>query len=463
MIARHFTLTVLAASLLVVVPVFALDLGLEAELRLESSDNVGGSNTGAEEDGQLGYLLLGVYGEQRGRLLQGGFSGEIETRRLLSDSDSEPSTLSNFYGAANLLLSPAFSWYFGDVLGTVRTGDGILSLDEDENTVRRNVFVTGPSFNFDIDSFSQISAELLYFNQSEDDRDLAQLYNASFDWRQETDGGNTFGISINDIYTDEPEADTGEEVDSDNNRLSASAFWERSRNRLTWFASAGATRYDVNEATINGANAEFRVTRQFTAISDLSFSIGTDLTDENISTINSLLADGEGVEPEAAGVFQQHSASLIYRFGGAQLAFETGVRAADQQYQTLTELGSTVDPTLDDNLTLSAFAVASRRFTPRIAADFELLFENQQYDNIADESDSVVANVSVGFQINPSFEIRVGARTARSEGINTRENVIASSNGEFETIENRALLSLRWAPPSRATKEPVIQLKQLLR
>ncbi len=460
---RVLIASVLAACLAPCTTVRALDIGLEAELRLDSSDNIGRSDVGSEEDGQIGYALFGVFGEQRGRFLQGGFSGELETRRLLSDNDAEASTLNNFYGAANLLLSRSFSWYFADVLGTVRTGDGILPVDDDEITARRNVFVTGPSFNYSLDSFSTVNAQVLYFNQSQDDRDLASLVTTQLDWRQDTSGGNTFGVSVNNIFTDEPTGDDDEEIDSDNNRFSANVFWERARGRMNYYGSLGATRYDVNEAVINGANAAFRISRQFTAVSDLSFSIGTDLSDENISTIDSLINDGAGVEPEAAGVFQRNSASLIYSFGGARTSVETGFVATDAQYQSLSGISDQFDATLEDNLTLAVYGVLSRRFTSRISTDLGLRFENQSFANRPDESDSIVANASIGFQINQSFNLGLGVRTARSEGINTREADVPGEDGAFETIENRAQIQLRWAPPSRATKETVVQLKQLLR
>ena len=187
----------------------AFDIGLEAEIRVETSDNVGGANEGLEEDGQFGFASFEVFGEQRGRLVQAGFSGELETQRLLSDEDSDLTTLNNFSGAANVTLSPTFSWYFGDVLGTIRTGDDFVPLDDDELSTRRNVFVTGPSFDIEIGTSTQISAELLYFNQDQDDVDLAQLVTGQFEWRQDTRGGNTFGVDISDFFADEPSSSDG--------------------------------------------------------------------------------------------------------------------------------------------------------------------------------------------------------------------------------------------------------------
>jgi len=462
MMYRILSSSLLLASLFLGSFAHALDLGLEASARVEASDNVSGEIAGEEDVGQIGYVLLGVYGEQRGKLFQAGFSGELESRRVLSDSDSDPTLLNNFFGAATLQLSPTFSWYFGNVLGTVQTSDELLSF-QDEDTARRNVFVTGPTFDYNINTFSSVLAEVLYFNQSQNDVDLAQLLTARFIWRQETRGRNAFGINLSDIYTDEPEADVAALENTDTNRLSLSAFWERERGLLSWYASLGGTRFQTENAGVNGVNAELRVTRRLGPQSDLVFSLGTDLTDENISTIDSLIDDGAGLIPDAAGVFQSHNIGLIYSGSSAFNTISAGLRGSSSEFKLLEEITGIDDPSLDDNITLSAFGVLSRRVTRQLSLELGAEYENQRFRNVDDEIDTIRADLLLSFQINQSFSISAGSRTVRAEGINTRDNISANADGSFETLENRALVQLKWAPPSRATQEPVIQLKQLLR
>lgn len=461
---RKLPIILLAAAFVASTPVLALDIGLEASARVEASDNVGGDIIGEEEDGQLGFILLDVYGEQRGRLFQAGFSGELEARQELSDPDNDPTTLNNFFGAANVFLTPAFSWYFGNVLGTVQTSDELLTF-EDADTERRNVFVTGPSFNFDFNSFSSVNAEVLYFNQTQNDVDLAELVTAQFEWRQDTQGGNTFGIEASDIYTNEPDDNDIAigQLTSDTNRLSASVFWERNRGLLSWFASIGGTNFQTDEDSVNGVNAELRINRRLGPQTDLAFSVATDLTSENISTIDSLIADGAGVIPESAGIFRSHTASLVYSTTTTFNTIELGVRGSASEFELLDDLGGLDDPTLDDNITISTFGVLSRRLAPRVNLDLGIEFENQRFSNVDDDVDSIRASVLLGYQITQSFSLSAGLRTTRSEGINTRDNISIAADGSFETEENRALVQLTWAPPSRASQEPVIQLKQLLR
>jgi len=462
MMFKKLPLAVLTSTLVVSTSSHALDIGLEASARVEASDNVGADVDGLEEDGQIGYVLLGVYGEQRGRLFQAGFSGELEARRVLSDDDGDPTTLNDFFGAATLLLSPSFDWYFGNVLGTVQTSDELLSF-EDEDTRRRNVFVTGPSFNYDINSSSSVLAEVLYLNQSQDDIDLAQLVTARFNWRQDTRRGNTFGIDLSDIYTDEPESEDGADFNSDTNRFSASVFWERNRGLLTWYAAVGGTRFQTEEDAVNGANAELRVARRLGPQTDLTFSLGTDLTDDNILTIDSLLDDGAGIVPEATGIFRSNNASLVYSTSSVLNSFEIGVRGSATEFQALDDNIGFDDRSLDDNFTLSTFAVLSRALAPRWSLDVGAELENQRFSNVDDDIDSIRANLLLSYQISESFSISGGVRSTHSEGINTRDNISQAADGSFEITENRALVQLAWAPPSRATQEQVVQLKQLLR
>jgi len=142
-------------------------------------------------------------------------------------------------------------------------------------------------------------------------------------------------------------------------------------------------------------------------------------------------------------------------------SFSTGAGITSAQYQSLAELNTDVDPTDEDNLTASAFASATRQLTPRFGVEGSAELVKQTFDNIIDESDSVVVTGTLNFQLNRSFSVELGAATSRSEGINTRNNV--GDTPEFETIENRVFLRLEWAPPSRASKEPVVSLRQLLR
>jgi len=336
----------LVVSFVLASPVYGLDIGLEGALEGEFTDNLEDSDDGESSLSSAGILQLGVFGSQNSRRVQAGFAGEIETSLDFDDEDAEPAALTSFAGAADVVLSQSFSWYFGNVLG------GVLTLD-DEEVSRRNVFVTGPTFEFEPNTSSQITASLLYFNQTQDDTDLAQIYNAAFRWTKDTNGGNAFGIDLSDIFSDEPEADDGMDAVGDNNRFSASAFWSRERENMSYFASAGATRYDVDDQAINGAKADLSITRRFTQASDLSFVIGTDLSDETIAVVDELIEEGEGEALGADGIFQRHSASLNYNINGRLTTLGIGASYVAAQYKLLQNAGPSFDASREDNFTTS--------------------------------------------------------------------------------------------------------------
>ncbi len=458
-----FILPALAASLAVSSPARSLDIGIEAELRLEASDNVDQIDDSVGDEGTVGFASFEVYGEQRGQFLRGGFLGELQTRQEFDTDDNDTSTVNNFFGGATLQLTPSLSWYFGDVLGSVRVSDGIIPTEDDEIAVRRNVFVTGPTLNFEVDSRRRFNAELLYFNQSQDDIDLAQLFTAQADFSFDTSGGNTFGIALSDIYTDEPNEPVGELVADDNNRVSAALFWRRDRGRFSYSAEVGATRFDADGDAITGLNAAFRVSRQLSPVSSLVFAIGTDLSDQNISTIDSLLDDGAGTQTEAPGIFQSNIASIIYNFAGSRTTAQLGASVEDSAFRTLETLIDGTDPSLEDSTIIALFGSLSRTFTRRLSLNAGLRYENEQFDNLDDESDSVAADITVDFRLTQSFIIGAGVRSSYSTGTNTREFISVAADGNFDVTENRGVLLLRYAPPSRATREPVVQLRQLLR
>jgi len=181
----------------------ALDVGFESLLSVTASDNVNGANKGsqidgrsAEVEGQVGNIQFGVFGEQKGTRLKGGFAGEIISRRRLDDPDANFSSITQFLGAAELKITPrSFSWYVGNILGSVRSDDGLQSIDlaDDE---RRNVFVTGPQFVYELDSFSRVNANIQYVNQTQDDVTLETLINSNANWSFDTDNGNTWRYEI---------------------------------------------------------------------------------------------------------------------------------------------------------------------------------------------------------------------------------------------------------------------------
>lgn len=436
---------------------WALDVGFESLLTVNASDNVGGANAGLEEEGQLGYAQFGVFGEQKGTRVRGAFSGELYSQRRLDDSDDNFSAVTQFIGAAEMQITPrAFSWYVGDILGSVRSDDALQSIDELADT-RRNVFVTGPRFTYELDSFSRVNARFLYVHQSQDDVTLESLYNANASWEIDTDRGNTWGFTFGNIYTDNPETD----LEGDFNRLSLAATWLRNRGRNTYDAQLGGTRYDTKEESLNGVNARLGWSRQLGPQTEFRMAFTQDLRDQTLSTVEGLIEDGTGRVADGDGFFDESRLDARYAFTSSVTTFDFGVAASLSDFRLLADSNGFTDAGDDeDRVNYSASANYSYVFSPRTRVITSFSLEQQDYRNNSDYTQSALGSVQLVRRLSRSFELQFGYRVNVSKGERTRASDI--NDPEIDVVENRATIGLRWAPPTRASKDLTIEMKSLL-
>ncbi|MFK7855169.1 MAG: hypothetical protein AB8B79_13680 [Granulosicoccus sp.] len=447
----------------------ALEIGFEGLLSLEASDNVAGVNSPDEEDGFIAGAQLGIYGEQRSRLVSAAFSGEIDTRQTNTDDDSDVNTVSRFLGAAEFYLTPrSWRWYVGDILGGVRTDNAVQPID-DNDIDRRNVFVTGPSFEYDVEGVSRTRARLLYINQTEDNESLETLYNASFSYERDTTTGSYFGFRLSDIYTDLPELanDTIDQSDEpDFNRLSSSVYWNRLRGFLELYGEIGLTRYDADEESLNGLNAQLRATRTLGPQTSLSIALTRDLSDQALSTIESLISSGgeaAGVRPEASGIFAETRLGIEYSFQSARTSLDLGTGVAQLDYKLLSiDSDLAIDASSEDQLQGFAYVSYSRRLATRLRGELSANYERREFDNRNDESDSVLASAQLIYQLSRSFELEGGLVHDTATGLRTRFNTGVGVEEDIDVTENRITVGIRWAPPSRANQDLTIELKSLL-
>ncbi len=435
----------------------ALEIGFEGFATVSASDNVTGENAGSEIEGQIGTTQFGVFGEQKGRVFTGAFAGDLFSQGQLDDPDEDFAAITQFLGAAEINITPrSFSWYIGDILGGVRANDALQPIDDLQNT-RRNVFVTGPQFVYDLDSFSRVNARLLYINQSEDDAELEQLYNATASWEVDTDSGNTFGFSFGDIFVDNPD-DTLEE---DSNRATLAAFWRRSRGTINYEAQLGGTNFSTDTESINGVNARFFLGRQMTPESNIAIELNRDLRDQTLSTIETLISEGTGLIPNGDGVFDETRIRVGYDFTESRSNFDVFVGASQSDFRLLTSAAdATAVANLEDFRSYFAGSSYGRRLGTRWRAALSLGYEQQEFLNRDDNTSSVLGIAQFARQISRSFELDLGFRFSTNEGSITRAQ--GQPLEDIDVTESRLTLGLRWAPPTRAGKDLTIELKSLL-
>jgi len=441
--------------------VVALEIGLESQILVSASDNIIGANKGdsAVEEGQLGNIQFGVFGEQKGTRLNGGFSGELYSTRRLDDPDANFSSITQFLGAAELQITPrSFSWYVGDILGSVRSDEGLQSIDINDDE-RRNIFVTGPQFVYELDGFSRVNANFFYVNQTQDDVTLESLYNSNASWSIDTDSGNTWGTLLNNVYTDNPSDDP----EGDFNRFSLAGTWSRTRALNTYSARLGGTRYDTEDQSLNGANVQLSLERQLGTQSLLGISLTRDLRDQSLDIVQDLIDNGSGVETDNDGFFDETRLDLTYGFTSAETTVDVYAGVGQSDYRLLADSTGFVAAAadLEDRTTFSAGSSLSRAVTSRIRVNASVNFTKQDFDNRnrPDNTQSVLGEAQLVYQIARSFEAQVGYRVNVAEGQLTNDQ---GTLEDIDTLENRAIVGLRWAPPTRATKNLTIQLKSLL-
>ncbi len=446
----------------------SLDMGFEGLLAVESSDNVYGVNSPDEEDGVTVGVLLGVYGEQRSRMVDAAFTGEIDTRRIVSDDDPSFDTITRFLGAAEFALTPrSWRWYVGDILGGVRTDNAIQTID-DTTIDRRNVFVTGPSFEYDIAGWSRTRARLLYVNQTEDNDVLETLYTANASYERDTTPGSYLGIRGGNVFTDLPGESENPDLrqEGDFNRSTVAVYTNRSRGFLELYGELGVTRYDADEESLNGLNAQLRAIRQLGPMTSVSASLTRDLNDQTLSTVESLLGSGGdavGLRPEVAGFFEETRLDVRYGFQSTDTSLDVGVGVAQQDYQLLgadAQLGLNAD--IEDQIKGFAYGSLSRRLSNRLRTELAISYERQTYDNRDDQTDSILASAQLIYRLSTSFELEGGIVHDTAEGVLTRFSSGIGVEEDIDITENRINIGLRWAPPSRASQDLTVELKSLL-
>ena len=471
--ARYFGVrsgVVCACLLLTGTSAQALDVGFQGLLQLEGSDNIEGVNSPDEENGTIQSGVLSVFGEQRSTVVTAAFQGELDIRNTTTDDDSDVDSISRFLGAAEFKLTPrSWTWYVGDILGGVRNDDALQPIDDTE-LQRRNVFVTGPAFEYEEQGISRTTARALFVNQSEDSDSLETLYSVNFRHERDLTTGSYYGIRLGNIYTDSQTEDDaafqGAQSEEDFNRATFGVFYNRQIRFLTLFGELGATRFDADSESLDGLNAELRATQQLGRQSSVSVYVNRDLGDQTLRGVESLLQSGAtavGIAPDSAGFFTETSAGAQYNFESTDRVFSLSAEYSQLDFDTLTgSEQSFVSADAEDRSQVSASAFWSQRLSRQLRSELSISYENQDFDNIEDNSESVLVGAQLIYALSRSFDLLAGITHDNGSGLRTLFTEINGIEEDLDITENRVSIGLRWAPPTRASQELTVELRSLL-
>lgn len=455
----------------------ALEMGFEGLISYELRQNTDDANLddGPIPDTKLANGVISVFGEQRSRVLSAGFSGELETERNLDDDNDTINTVTRFIGAADLAITPrTLHWYFGDVLASVRDEDTIRIAD-DLSQDSRNVFITGPTYESVIQGVSATDARFFYVHQSEDDEEFESLYNFSIRHQRDTTVGSFYGIRFNDIFTsvpDDPDLDPAlaARADEDFNRMSLSVFNNRAREYSELYGELGATRYDTDEESITGLSAEVRYTRFLGPRTTFTTGITHSLNDQTLNTIEALLINGgddAGLQPEVDGIFAETRIDARYQVDRPRSEYEFAISLAQLGYEALTgDAAEFLAIDGEDQYQSTATAFYSREFSQRWSGSLTAAFEREEYINRADNTDAMLITGEMAYTLTRSLALEMSLTYDTGEGLRTRftqaANGIQEDEIEIDETETRATIGIRWAPPTRASRELTVELTSLL-
>ena len=445
----------------------ALDVGFELTARGAVSDNVFQENVGEEIEGAATLTELIVFGNHVSQGLKAGFQGELGLRRRFADGEDgedgdDSTTLTRFYGSAEFAVTRSFSWFFGDVLGGSSNDDTLITDDETELFEnRRNVLVTGPQLDLQLDSVRQLEGHLYFIDSSDDEgTDFSQFYELELDYTQQFQAGWLWGLRLENFLVTAGE----ESPEPDFNRTTFGVTAQRTRDTNRWSGFLGATHYQTLEGPefeANGASASLRFERTSTDVSSFYVDISRSIVDQTLSETQSLLDTGTADAPDAPGIFNDTALRLGYSFENTAYVINAEVGVARSDFEAIFEGGAFIDLEGDEEDQERLFANFNifRSLTPKFGMGATLGHTQEEFvvgDNFTQTS---FATIGLRYQISTSFVFRARYLLEILEGLSSDDGLTADIT---DSNENRVFVSLTYTPPTRATKDQVEALKSLL-
>lgn len=438
----------------------ALEIGFESSLFAEISDT---DNRVPEReqsgiDGTLGTFNFALFGQEQSDIADGGFMAELRAERIFendNDTSNDNETFTRFYGGLSVATPlRSLNWYVGDVLAAVLDEDQLQSIDDNRNR-QVNVFVTGPEISTQVGVQKTLDTSFYYVNQTDDtDNDLDTLYNLRANFTSLLAGGRSWGVRLSDIYTDKPDSALNSE---DFNRASGALFIARQRSVTTLDVELGATQYYSNGEGTNGLRFGLDWSRLMSETQTLSLSVSHDLIDQTLGVLQELTT-GEQARDETDGVAENTAVNLRYESIAGVNSFVIGVGAVNSDFRLAAdESGFTSRNTrLRDSVSYALTAGFSRDLTARTSINLDASLQRREFVNRPDEIDSLGVIGAFRFDLNNRWAIELGGGYLEETGVTTTINDVegtVSQPLELDEVDTRVFIGLRWAPPTRASRD----------
>lgn len=326
------------------------------------------------------------------------------------------------------IVPERFLWNFQDNFGQVTSDPFAATTPENRENI--NYFSTGPDFilQFGAATALKVSGRFsdVTYEVSEED---SQQTMATIDLSRQTSSSATIGLigEVNSI-------DFKNAANPDYGRNQAFLRYRLQNSRTELTIDGGYTTLNFDNGDEGGLLARAGMTRQVSTAATMSASVGTEFS--NSSDVFRSGQEAQGVSQATSNVvgssdpFENRFASFGYDFDRNRTGAGVNLQYRRELYVNETSLDRTVTV-----WSLYFSRHLSARLEARVYADFE----NQNFDDTDFESDETRVGASLSLALGRTISLRIGFNRVDFD----------TSDASTEFTENRASLSVEWAPVHR--------------
>lgn len=393
------------------------------------SDNIRRTPTDEQSDtsAEVG-LELGL--EREGGRLQSHIATDVQYRTYLDDTYDDE-LLGGLDASLTYWFAPErFSWVIEDNFG--QSFIDPRQVETPENRQNTNYFSTGPDFAFDLGDRTRLSLQGRWSDAS---------YEESVTDNRRVSGtvallrrlGQHTSASLNGT-TESVEYDE-DSAHADYDRHSAYLGFDARGARTTLNLEAGFTRVKASSDSSDAPLLRLTMTRELTARSTLTLTVGKELTDSAESFRRDRGIRGVTVGNEDAVVsrdpYESDYASLTWNLTGSRSTLLLGADWRREDHESTDTLNRD---------SIGASAGLTRRMSPKLTAILDGHWTREDFDESGVDFDEWSAGLGFAWDVARSFSIHL-----RGERVEGSGDTLAGP-GLRDFTENRATLSLRFTP-----------------
>jgi hypothetical protein len=198
----------------------------------------------------------------------------------------------------------------------------------------------------------------------------------------------------------------------------------------------------------------------------LTAGITHSLNDQTLNTIEVLFrgdGDDAGLQPEVDGIYVETRLDVTYSIERPTSELDFGLSIAQLDYRLLTgNVSANIDPNGEDQHQGTLNATFAKYYTNRLRGVFTAAYELEEYRIRADNTDAYLVIADLIYTLTRSFDLELSLAYDSAKGMTTRGAAANPIETMIDESETRATIGVRWAPPTRASRELTVEINSLL-